>query len=125
MEAIRGGGDDGDIGSKSEVWGSRFVKWEDLASKVQADRRLSPKLFFLEAATTKKGEEQKARSSWLQATAQGLRQNAKGTKEKYLELMQKSNGCVNSQSIFTFERNRMQLFAPTSLPLTLPNYVAC
>jgi len=96
-------------------------------------RRLSPKLFFLEAATTKKGEEQKARSSCLlqatgyrlQATAQGLRQNAKGTKEKYLELMQKSNGCVNSQSIFTFERNRMQLFGPTSLPLTLPNYVAC
>jgi hypothetical protein len=38
MEAIRGGGDDGDIGSKSEVWGSRLVKWEDLASKVQADR---------------------------------------------------------------------------------------
>ncbi|KAJ6999100.1 hypothetical protein NC653_015061 [Populus alba x Populus x berolinensis] len=88
-------------------------------------KRLSPKLFFLEAATTKKGEEQKATGYRLQATAQGLRQNAKGTKEKYLELMQKSNGCVNSQSIFTFERNRMQLFAPTSLPLTLPNYVAC
>ncbi|KAJ6999107.1 hypothetical protein NC653_015061 [Populus alba x Populus x berolinensis] len=39
MEAIRGGGDDGDIGSKSEVWGSRFVKWEDLASKRRRQRR--------------------------------------------------------------------------------------
>ncbi|KAG6776734.1 hypothetical protein POTOM_020263 [Populus tomentosa] len=115
MEAIRGGGDDGDIGSKSEVWGSRFVKWEDLASKRRRQRRRGKS----------KRQEAPATGYRLQATAQGLRQNAKGTKEKYLELMQKSNGCVNCQSIFTFERNRMQLFAPTSLPLTLPNYVAC
>ncbi|KAL9358332.1 hypothetical protein Peur_051585 [Populus x canadensis] len=114
MEAIRGGGDDGDIGSKSEVWGSRLVKWEDLASQRRRQRRRG------------KSKRREAPACYrLQATAQGLRQNAKGTKEKYLELMQKSNGCVNSQSIFTFERNRMQLFGPTSLPLTLPNYVAC
>uniref|UniRef100_B9H5Y7 Uncharacterized protein n=1 Tax=Populus trichocarpa TaxID=3694 RepID=B9H5Y7_POPTR len=126
MEAIRGGGDDGDIGSKSEVWGSRLVKWEDLASK-----EAKPKVVFLRGGDNEEGGRAKGKKLLpatgyrLQARAQGLRQNAKGTKEKYLELMQKSNGCVNSQSIFTFERNRMQLFAPTSLPLTLPNYVAC
>ncbi|KAJ6930859.1 hypothetical protein NC652_014394 [Populus alba x Populus x berolinensis] len=67
MEAIRGGGDDGDIGSK-------ITQAQSLCF-----RRLSPKLFFLEAATTKKGEEQKARSSCyrLQATGYSTRAASK------------------------------------------------
>ncbi|KAJ6928402.1 hypothetical protein NC652_012489 [Populus alba x Populus x berolinensis] len=111
MEAIRGGGDDGDIRSKSE--------------------EAKPKVVFIRGGDNEEGGRAKGKKLLpatgyrLQARAQGLRQNGKGTKEKYLALMQKSNGCVNSQSIITFERNRMQLFAPTSLPLTLPNYVAC
>ncbi|KAJ6999098.1 hypothetical protein NC653_015057 [Populus alba x Populus x berolinensis] len=70
MEAIRGGGDDGDIGSKSEVWGSRFVKWEDLASK-----EAKPKVVFLRGGDNEEGG--RAKGYRLQATGYSTRAASK------------------------------------------------
>ncbi|KAL9395290.1 hypothetical protein Peur_014575 [Populus x canadensis] len=71
MEAIRGGGDDEDTGSKSEVWGSRLVKWEDLASK-----EAKPKVVFLRGGDNEKGGRAKGKKL-LPATGYSTRAASK------------------------------------------------